>query len=62
MNTVGFNGKKAKSSKKEKGFVKKKVVEDIVISFFMGFGSLLFFLINLNGFINSSFIILVFGV
>lgn len=62
MNTAGSNGKKAKSSKKEKELAKKKAAEDTAISFFKGPGSSLLSLTNPNGSTNSSFTTLAPGV
>lgn len=62
MNTAGSNGKKAKSSKKEKGLAKKKAAEDTAVNFFKGPGSSLLSLTNPNGSTNSSFTTLAPGV
>ena len=53
MNTVGSNGKKAKSSKKGKELAKKKATEDTAISFFKRPGSSLLSLTNQNCFVLS---------
>ena len=62
MNTAGSNGKKAKSSKKEKGLAKKKAAEDTAVNFFKRPGSSLLSLTNPNGSTNSSFTTLAPGV
>ena len=62
MNTVCSNGKKVKSSKKEKELAKKKAAEDTAISFFKGPGSSLLSLTNQNCSPNSSFTTLAPGV
>ncbi len=62
MNKEGSNGKKAKSSKKEKELAKKQAAEDSATSFFKGPGSSLLSLTNQNASPNNSFTTLAPGV